>query len=40
MVFSHAHIDHIGGVVNDNDKPLFPNAQYYMTQSDFDYLDG
>jgi glyoxylase-like metal-dependent hydrolase (beta-lactamase superfamily II) len=37
VVISHAHIDHIGGIVDANDKPLFPNAQYYMTQSDFDF---
>jgi len=37
VVFSHAHIDHIGGVVGEDGKPLFPNAQYYIAQSDFDY---
>jgi glyoxylase-like metal-dependent hydrolase (beta-lactamase superfamily II) len=37
VVFSHAHIDHIGGVVGADDKPLFPNAQYYIAQSDFEY---
>src|SRR4030081_2931986 len=31
-VFSHAHIDHIGGVVDADNKPLFPNAQYYIAQ--------
>ncbi|MBR0692504.1 MBL fold metallo-hydrolase [Bradyrhizobium lablabi] len=37
VVFSHAHIDHIGGVVGEDGKPLFPNAQYYIAQSDFDF---
>src|SRR6202030_4345561 len=37
VVFSHAHIDHIGGVVDASGKALFPNAQYYIAQSDFDY---
>jgi glyoxylase-like metal-dependent hydrolase (beta-lactamase superfamily II) len=37
VVFTHAHIDHIGGVVDDKDKVLFPNAQFYIAQSDFDY---
>ena len=27
VVFSHGHIDHIGGVVDENNKVLFPNAQ-------------
>src|SRR6195256_1744663 len=37
VVFSHAHIDHIGGVVDESGKVLFPNAQFYITQSDFDF---
>jgi glyoxylase-like metal-dependent hydrolase (beta-lactamase superfamily II) len=37
VVFSHAHPDHIGGVVDDNGKALFPNAQYYIAQSDLDF---
>jgi glyoxylase-like metal-dependent hydrolase (beta-lactamase superfamily II) len=37
VVCSHAHIDHIGGIVDANNKPLFPNAQVYISQSDFDY---
>jgi len=37
VVFSHAHIDHIGGVVDDSGKVLLPNAQFYIAQSDFDY---
>jgi glyoxylase-like metal-dependent hydrolase (beta-lactamase superfamily II) len=37
VVFSHAHIDHIGGVVDDSGKVLFPNAQYYIAQSDLDF---
>ncbi|WP_407177754.1 MBL fold metallo-hydrolase [Bradyrhizobium sp. STM 3562] len=37
VVFTHAHIDHIGGVVDGSGKVLFPNAQYYIAQSDYDY---
>jgi glyoxylase-like metal-dependent hydrolase (beta-lactamase superfamily II) len=37
VVLSHAHIDHIGGIVDAGDKVLFPNAQFYMAQSDFDF---
>ena len=37
VVFSHGHIDHIGGVVDDNNKVLFPNAQFYIAESDFKY---
>lgn len=37
IVCSHAHIDHIGGIVDDAGKVLFPNAQVYLAQSDFDF---
>jgi glyoxylase-like metal-dependent hydrolase (beta-lactamase superfamily II) len=37
VVLSHAHIDHIGGIVDASDKVLFPNAQFYIAQSDFDF---
>ncbi len=37
VVFSHGHIDHIGGVVDENNKVLFPNAQFYIAQNDFEY---
>ena len=37
VVFTHAHIDHIGGIVDASGKVLFPNAQFYIAQSDFDY---
>jgi glyoxylase-like metal-dependent hydrolase (beta-lactamase superfamily II) len=35
VVCSHAHIDHIGGIVDANDRPLFPNAQVYISEEDF-----
>jgi glyoxylase-like metal-dependent hydrolase (beta-lactamase superfamily II) len=37
VVCSHAHIDHIGGIVDANDKPLFPNAQVYISEEDFKF---
>ncbi len=37
VVCSHAHIDHIGGIVDEGGKPLFPNAQVYISQTDLDY---
>ena len=37
IVLSHAHVDHIGGIVDADNKLLFPNAQYYVAQSDFDF---
>ncbi len=37
IVISHAHIDHIGGMVNAANQRLFPNAKVYMSQADFDF---
>ncbi len=37
VVMSHAHIDHCGGCMSDTGTRNFPNAQYYISQADFDY---
>lgn len=37
VVMSHAHIDHCGGCMSDDGKRNFPNAQYYISQADFDF---
>jgi glyoxylase-like metal-dependent hydrolase (beta-lactamase superfamily II) len=36
-VISHGHIDHIGGIVDESGALMYPNAQVYMSQADFDY---
>ncbi len=36
VVCTHAHVDHIGGLV-EGGQPVFPNAQVYITRSDFDF---
>lgn len=37
VVFTHAHPDHLWGVLDDFDEPLFPNATYHMGQIEFDF---
>jgi glyoxylase-like metal-dependent hydrolase (beta-lactamase superfamily II) len=37
VVMSHAHIDHCGGCMADDGARNFPNAQYYISQADYDY---
>jgi glyoxylase-like metal-dependent hydrolase (beta-lactamase superfamily II) len=37
VVMSHAHIDHCGGLMADDGTRHFPNAQYYISQADYDY---
>jgi glyoxylase-like metal-dependent hydrolase (beta-lactamase superfamily II) len=37
VVISHGHIDHIGGIVDATGTPMYPNAQVYMNEADFNY---
>lgn len=37
VVLSHAHVDHCGGCMADDGTRHFPNAQYYISQADFDF---
>jgi len=37
VVCSHAHVDHIGGLVAADGSAIFPNAQIYIDQSDFEF---
>ncbi|MBN9470555.1 MAG: MBL fold metallo-hydrolase [Bosea sp.] len=37
IICSHAHIDHIGGICSAEGKAHFPNAQIYLSQTDFDF---
>ncbi|MEP6759345.1 MAG: MBL fold metallo-hydrolase [Actinomycetota bacterium] len=38
VVISHAHDDHIGGVLDDDGVPMFANARYVIQQADRDWL--
>lgn len=37
IVISHAHIDHIGGMVDARGRRLFPNATVYLNEADFKF---
>lgn len=37
IVCSHAHIDHIGGIVGADGKPLFSNAEVWLSEADFSF---
>lgn len=37
VIFTHGHPDHLWGVLDDFDEPLFPNAALKMGQVEFDY---
>jgi glyoxylase-like metal-dependent hydrolase (beta-lactamase superfamily II) len=37
VVATHAHCDHVWGIMADDGSRNFPNAQIYISQADFDY---
>ncbi len=37
VVFTHAHPDHIWGLLDDFDDPMFPGAQHMIGKAEFDY---
>lgn len=37
VIFTHAHPDHIWGLLDEFDDPLFPNASYMMGRAEWDY---
>lgn len=37
IVISHAHPDHIGGLLTKEDQPVFPNAQLHIAQTEYDF---
>ncbi len=37
VICTHAHIDHIGGLVGPGGKRLFPNATIHLSKADYDF---
>lgn len=37
VIFTHGHPDHLWGLLDEFDEPLFPNAALHMGQAEFDY---
>jgi glyoxylase-like metal-dependent hydrolase (beta-lactamase superfamily II) len=37
IIITHAHPDHIGGTLNDEGKPIYSNAHYYIWKSEWDF---
>lgn len=37
VILTHAHLDHIGGTLQNNGQPAFPNARYVMFKQEWDF---
>jgi glyoxylase-like metal-dependent hydrolase (beta-lactamase superfamily II) len=37
VILSHAHPDHIGGVIDSRGRPSFPNARHVLAESEWDF---
>lgn len=37
VILSHAHADHVAGLIDANGKPVFANATLHVTKADFDF---
>ena len=37
IVITHAHVDHVAGIMSDSGERHFPNAQIYISEADFDF---
>jgi glyoxylase-like metal-dependent hydrolase (beta-lactamase superfamily II) len=37
VIFSHGHVDHIGGNTDAHRRPAFPNARYVMYRKEWEY---
>lgn len=37
VIISHGHPDHIGGLVDAEDKPAFPNARYVISKEEWEF---
>lgn len=37
VVLTHGHADHIGGALDGDGRPAFPNARYLLSRAEWDY---
>jgi glyoxylase-like metal-dependent hydrolase (beta-lactamase superfamily II) len=37
IIFSHGHIDHIGGIMDSLGHPVFPDARYYIFRPEWEF---
>jgi glyoxylase-like metal-dependent hydrolase (beta-lactamase superfamily II) len=37
VIFTHAHADHVAGALNSDNNPMFPNAQHFMSRTEWEF---
>ena len=37
IILTHGHIDHLSGIIGDDGKRMFPNAQLMMSKTEYDF---
>ncbi len=40
VILTHAHADHVGGLLNRDGRPAFPHAQYYIGKDEWEFWTG
>lgn len=38
IIITHGHVDHVSGSYDSEGKPVFPNAKYIITESEWEHL--
>lgn len=37
VIITHAHPDHVGGTLDEEGKPVYPNARYYIWKDEWNF---
>jgi glyoxylase-like metal-dependent hydrolase (beta-lactamase superfamily II) len=40
VFLSHAHVDHLGGLLSDEGRPVFSSAQHFVNEQEWDFWTG